>query len=56
MKPIESFEAELEFKKGKPIFVFDITTKELIHLNKCKNRNFILNVFTQPYYLFYIYK
>lgn len=56
MKPVESFEAELAFKDNKPVFVLDKDSKELIHLNRCANKNFILNVFTQPYYLFYIYK
>lgn len=56
MKPVENYEAEWAFKHNSQIFVLDITTNELIHLNKCKNKNFRLNVFTQPYYLFYIYK
>lgn len=56
MKPVESFEAEAAFKKGKHIFVLDRQTRELIYLNECKNKNFLLNVFSQPNYLHYIYK
>lgn len=56
MKPVESYEAERAYKANKPVFVLDKTTGELIHINKCTNKNYILDIFTQPYYLYYIYK
>lgn len=56
MKPIESFEAEQAFKEGKHIFVLDRYTRELIYLNECENKNFLLNVFSQPNYLHYLYE
>lgn len=56
MKPVESFEAEIAYKEGKPVFILDKDTLELIHINKCKNKNYIINAFVQPYNLFYIYE
>ena len=55
MKPVEGYEAERAFKEFKTVFVVDMQTKELIHLNRCTNKNYILNVFMQPGNLFYIF-
>ena len=54
MKPVHSYEAEEAFKKGKNILIFDQATKEIIHLNACKNKNFLISAFTRPEYLYYI--
>ena len=56
MKPVENYEAECAYKANQPVFILDKTTGELIHLNKCTNKNSVLNVFTQPYYVYDIYK
>lgn len=56
MKPIEVFEAERAYRASKPVFAFDRSNGELIHINKMTNLNAILNMFSQPYYLFYIYE
>ena len=54
MKPVLNYEAEDAFKKGKNILIFDQSTKELIHLNACKNKSFSVEAFTRMEYLFYI--
>ena len=56
MKPVENYEAEAAFKNGKHIFVIDDSTKELIYLNAQTNKNFIVNIFSQPGYTYYIFK
>ena len=55
MEPVEIYDAEEAYKKGRPVFVFDLDNNELIHINKIENKNAIMKYFTQPCYLYYIY-
>lgn len=55
MKPVEIFDAERAYREGEQIFAFDLSNNEIIHINKIANKNAVLNMFSQPYYLFYIY-
>ena len=56
MKPVEIFDAERAYKEGKQIFMLDRSNNELIHINRISNKNAVLNMFSQPYYLFYVYE
>lgn len=53
-KPVENYEAEQAFKKERTVLLFDKDTNEIIYLNSCPNRNFVVEAFTQIKYLYYV--
>ena len=54
MKPVENYEAETAFKKGKTIYIVDKSTAELFILNDIKNPNFLSGAFLNWNYVYYI--